>query len=77
MGQNQWYHFKVGAPPILVYFSGNWDVHWGYDLDFDPWPGHFVWSCFVGEIRCGPREMTLIMKEWDRSIPKQLDLPRI
>ena len=19
-------------------FSGNWDVHWGYDLDFDPWP---------------------------------------
>ena len=27
-----------GAPPILVYFSGDWDVHWGYDLDFDPWP---------------------------------------
>ena len=20
----------------LVYFSGDWDVHWGYDLDFDP-----------------------------------------
>ena len=20
----------VGAPPILVYFSGDWDVHWGY-----------------------------------------------
>ena len=19
-------------------FSGDWDVHWGYDLDFDPWP---------------------------------------
>ena len=18
--------------------SGDWDVHWGYDLDFDPWP---------------------------------------
>ena len=34
----QWYHFGVGAPPILVYFSGDWDVHWGYDLDFDPWP---------------------------------------
>ena len=22
-----------------TYFSGDWDVHWGYDLDFDPWPG--------------------------------------
>ena len=39
VGQNQWYHFGVGAPPILVYFSGDWDVHWGYDLAFDPWPG--------------------------------------
>ena len=30
-GQNQWYHFGVGAPPILVYFSwDDWDVHWGY-----------------------------------------------
>ena len=27
VGQNQWYHF---APLILVYFSGNLDVHWGY-----------------------------------------------
>ena len=38
LGQNQWYHFGVGAPAILVYVSGDWDVHWGYDLDFDPWP---------------------------------------
>ena len=30
--------FGVGAPPILVYFSGDWDVHWGYDLGFDPCP---------------------------------------
>ena len=30
VGQNQWYHFGAGAPPILVYFSGDWDVHWGY-----------------------------------------------
>ena len=37
VGQNQWYHFGVGAPLILVYFSGDWDVHWAYDLDFDPW----------------------------------------
>ena len=34
-------HFGVGAPPILVFFSGDWDVHWGYDLAFDPWP-HMV-----------------------------------
>ena len=26
------------APPIFVYFSENWDVHWGCDFDFDPWP---------------------------------------
>ena len=32
VGQNQWYHFGVGAPPILVYFSGSWDVYWGYGL---------------------------------------------
>ena len=30
MVQNHWYHF--GAPPILVYFSGDWDVHWGYGV---------------------------------------------
>ena len=29
------YHFGVGASPILVFFSGNWD---GGVLDFDPWP---------------------------------------
>ena len=33
VGQNQWYHFGVGAPPILViYFNGGWDVHWGYGI---------------------------------------------
>ena len=32
VGQNQWYHFGVGAPPILVYVSGDWGVHWGYGL---------------------------------------------
>ena len=36
MVQSQWYHFGIGAPPILVYFSGDWDVHWGYGVD--PWP---------------------------------------
>ena len=23
---------------MLVFFGGDWDVHWGYDLVFDPWP---------------------------------------
>ena len=32
MVQNQWYHFGIGAPPILVYFTGDWDVHWGYGV---------------------------------------------
>ena len=32
VGQNQWYHFGVGAPPTLFYFSGDWDVHWGYGI---------------------------------------------
>ena len=32
VGQNNWYHFGVGAPPILVYLSGDWDVHWGHGL---------------------------------------------
>ena len=24
--------FWVGAPPIFVYFSGDWDIHWGYEI---------------------------------------------
>ena len=32
MGQNQWCHFGVGVPRILVYFYEGWDVHWGYGL---------------------------------------------
>ena len=31
-GQNQWYHFGVGAPPILVYFGGDSDAHCGYGI---------------------------------------------
>ena len=27
-----WNHVGVGAPPILVCFSGDWDVHWGYGI---------------------------------------------
>ena len=37
MGRNQWYHFGVGAPPILVYLvgigTGMFSVR-----DIDPWP---------------------------------------
>ena len=36
VGENQWYHFGVGVPPILAYFSGDWDVHF-LVRDFDPW----------------------------------------
>ena len=32
MVQHQWYHFGIGAPPILVYFSGDWYVNWGYGV---------------------------------------------
>ena len=31
--------FDCGSKPrggCTTHFSGNWDVHWGYDLD--PWP---------------------------------------
>ena len=36
-------HFgwQVNSPPILVVYCSGWiesDVHWGCDLDFDPWP---------------------------------------
>ena len=48
VGQNQWYHFGVGAPPVLVYFSGDWDVHRGYDLDFGQWLFSFtLFSHFI------------------------------
>ena len=41
VGQNQWYHFGVGAPPTLVYLSGWIGMLTGYDLAFDPWPYMF------------------------------------
>ena len=28
-----------------TYASGDWDVHWGYDLDFDPWPLESFRAC--------------------------------
>ena len=49
VNQNQWYHFGVGefTTHFRTYFSGDWDVHWGYDLGFDPL-GVRVWSVLVG-----------------------------
>ena len=40
VGQHQWYPFGVGefTTHVSQDFSGDWDVHWGYDLGFDPWP---------------------------------------
>ena len=35
----------VGAPPILEpILVGVRDVHWGYDLDFEPWPNGYLHS---------------------------------
>ena len=38
MVQKKWYHFGVGefTSHFRTYFSGDWDVHQGYDLGFDP-----------------------------------------
>ena len=27
---------------LRTYSSGDWDVHWGYDLDLDPWPNGWL-----------------------------------
>ena len=32
VGHNQWYHFEIAAPLLLVYFSWDWDVHSGYGI---------------------------------------------
>ena len=46
MVQNQWCHVGIGAPPILVYFSGG-DVHWGHFRGFDN-HGHLASADFGG-----------------------------
>ena len=38
--------FGVGAPPILVQFRGDWDVHWGYGILTH---GHI--QCRLGQAR--------------------------
>ena len=44
LGHSIWLWVKTNGIPFWdrctthcrTYFSGDWDVHWGYDLDFDP-----------------------------------------
>ena len=65
-------HFGVfGAPPIFrTYFGGDWDVHWGYDLDFDPWPCVFsvqTGSVHFGAPSMGDRPLILGRRNWVRA----------
>ena len=63
--QNQWdpSHFGIGefTAHFRTYFSGDWDVHWGYDLDLDPWP-----HCLNGR-----------QKEADLSVSRNLFFPSV
>ena len=42
------------VPSFLVYFSGDWDVHWGYDLGFDPWLNLCIGGSPTGRISLSP-----------------------
>ena len=59
VGQNQWYHVGVGAPPILVDVSGDWDVHWGYRVLTH---GHT-------NIFLGPTRIINLMRFWKSEEP--------
>ena len=61
----------MGAPPILVYFSWDWDVHWGYDLDFDPlaalgYAPNLASRCTAEKKNQGPMGMGQIIPPGDR-----------
>ena len=43
-------HFGVGDFTHFRTYA-NWDVHWGYDLDFDAWPSL---NCFSGFLEQPP-----------------------
>ena len=49
----------AGAPPILVYFSGDWDVHWAYGVPYVCFFFHLLsWVLAVGFTMPNPeREM--------------------
>ena len=72
MGQNQCYHFGAGEfTHFGTYFSGDWDVHWGYDLDFDPWPlvdsPKCKQSARIGGIQLG--HLTCLSGTWENLAP--------
>ena len=81
VGQNQWYHFGVGAPPILVYFSGDWDVRWGYGIlthghtsfsskTNQSWPHPFHASCLpAGLVKIARRDLVWLKTQQDEKIP--------
>ena len=58
----------VGAPPILVYFSWDWDVHWGYGILTQ---GHFgvgLLDCLIVSLpEC---KMALGVSKTNPTIPK-------
>ena len=43
------------------------DVHWGYDLDFDPWPNGRIPS-FRKKLRAALKSLT---KTWERELQEQ------
>ena len=51
----------MNSPPILepILVGIESDVHWGYDLDFDPWP-HGTWQL------PGPFEVRVVFQEAQR-----------
>ena len=54
VGHNQWYHFGIGAPPILVHSSGDGDVHWGYGVLTH---GHMSMRSFGGFMFANPKKL--------------------
>ena len=68
VGQNQWYHFGVGAPRILVYFSGGL----GCSLrvrGFDPLPCVFVKAATRGPTRVLARATACVVRLRQISTP--------
>ena len=51
-------HFGVGAPPIFVYLSGDWDVHWGYGILTH---GHISWLPWVITWEIGGSSLTTMV----------------
>ena len=50
-------HSGVGAPPILVYLSGDWDVHWNYGiLTRATWWGPLAWRALVRQFVVSSRK---------------------